>query len=306
MEDCIFIDWGTTNARSYWVDGDGGVRDSRQSDLGILNLGDLGVTGAFDVLTSGWIDAKGARPPVLMSGMIGSRQGWTEAAYAPCPAALTDLAAKVMAVPEVDDVWIVPGVCLSPDGPRRDVIRGEEVQIFGALEVTGRASTTLCLPGTHSKWARVEDARLVDFATAMTGEVFHVMRAHSILGALLSADADHDAGAFAKGLGISATEGGLLNHLFSVRAEGLFGVMAQGELSSYLSGLLLGHEIRDMAAAYPADGAGVLLVGSSGLVAIYGEAFEFLGIPFQTLDGEKATISGLISLWSSLREDIHG
>lgn len=301
MEACIFIDWGTTNARSYWIESGGAIRESRHTDLGILNVGDHGFLGALQELTVGWLNADGNRPPVLMSGMIGSRQGWAEAPYAHCPAAPTDLADSVMAVPDIENVWIVPGVCLEPDGERRDVMRGEEVQIFGALEITGRETATLCLPGTHSKWARAEGGKLKDFATAMTGEVFQVMRTHSILGALMSDDTAHHSDAFVHGIDASGTDGGLLNHLFRVRADGLFGITANDAQASYLSGLLIGHEIRDLADTYRADGGGVLLVGSSGLAKIYEEALTHLGVPFQTIDGEKATIKGLTSIWTARR-----
>lgn len=299
MEACIFIDWGTTNARSYWIESGGAIRESRHSDLGILSVGERGFPSALQELTTDWLDTDGNRPPVLMSGMIGSRQGWAEAPYAHCPATPADLAASVMAVPDIENVWIVPGVCLPPDGPRRDVMRGEEVQIFGALEITGRETATLCLPGTHSKWARAENGKLTAFATAMTGEVFEVMRVHSILGALMSDDTAHQSEAFARGLDASGTDGGLLNHLFRVRADGLFGITTDDAQASYLSGTLIGHEIRDLSDTYPADGDGVLLVGSSGLAKIYEEAFTHLRVPFQTIDGEKATIKGLTSIWTS-------
>lgn len=299
MEACIFIDWGTTNARSYLIEDGGAIRNCRHTDLGILNVRVQGFPRALQELTADWLDADGNRLPVFMSGMIGSRQGWAEAPYAHCPATPADLAASVMAVPDIENVWIVPGVCLPPDGPRRDVMRGEEVQIFGALEITGRETATLCLPGTHSKWARAEGGKLVDFATAMTGEVFQVMRMHSILGKLMSDGTVHQSKAFARGLDASGTDGGLLNHLFRVRADGLFGITADDEQASYLSGMLIGHEIRDLADTYPADSDDVLLVGSSSLAKIYEEAFSHLEVPFQTIDSEKATINGLTSIWNS-------
>ncbi len=301
MEECIFIDWGTTNARSHWIAKNGAVRASRQSHLGIRNTGDLGFVGAFNTLVADWVDSSGKRPPVLMSGMIGSRQGWIEAPYAHCPVAIDDLAARIIPVPDVPNAWIVPGVCLPPDGPNRDVMRGEEVQIFGTLELTGLETATLCLPGTHSKWARVEDGKLTDFATAMTGEVYQVMRSHSILGALIRNDTEHHAEAFARGLNASGLRGGLLNHLFSVRADGLFGVTPEDQQASYLSGLLIGHEIRALVDTYPADGDGVLLVASTGLANAYGAALKLIEIPFQTIDGEKASIKGLQSIWSTLQ-----
>ena len=299
---CIFIDWGTTRARAYLLDGAGKRLETRQSDLGILNLGARGFPDAFAELTRGWRDGPGERPSVLMSGMVGSRQGWAEAPYVFCPARPRDLAQNVMAAPGMEDVWIVPGVCLPPDGPRRDVIRGEEVQVFGALELAEQATATLCLPGTHSKWVRAEEGKLARFSTAMTGEVYRVMGEHSILGALMSGDGE-DREAFAKGIEISAQDGGLLHHLFSVRADGLFGALAGECMASYLSGLLIGHEIRPMAQAYVQDEGAILLVGAGALTGLYGQAFDLLGLGFKNIEGADATVAGLTALRNSLRRD---
>ncbi len=300
MKSCILIDWGTTNARSYLVADDGQVCKTRQSDLGILNVENSDFAGAFEKLTADWRETNGKSMPVLMSGMIGSRQGWAEAPYTTCPAAAVDLAANVFTVPDRDNIWIVPGICLADNAPRHDVMRGEEVQIFGALELAGCSTATLCLPGTHSKWAQVINGKLVDFTTAMTGEVYQLMCQHSILGALMSKNANHHPEAFARGLDVSATDGGLLSHLFSVRADALFDKLEDSQSGSYLSGLLIGHEIRELAKPGSTTGEQVLLVGSSHLAAIYADAFRHMNISFQNIDGEQASVKGLWSVWKSL------
>ena len=179
------------------VDCRGTVLETRQDNQGILNIENDAFAATLYPFIVGWRNEENDRPPVLMSGMIGSRQGWIEAPYVSSPASPADLAASVMAVPDTENVWIVPGVCLDPEGERRDVIRGEEVQVIGALDQTGRSSAVLCLPGTHSKWVHARDGYLLDFATAMTGEVFKVMCEYSILGTLMRHGADHDADAFA-------------------------------------------------------------------------------------------------------------
>ncbi|MDA0224852.1 MAG: 2-dehydro-3-deoxygalactonokinase [Proteobacteria bacterium] len=294
----IAIDWGTSNRRGYLLDPQGDVLDVREDNLGILNVEGRQFTEAFEQLTSGWQDADGARPPILMSGMIGSRQGWVEAPYARCPVTPADLAARIIAVPKTENVWVVAGVCLEPAGERRDVMRGEEVQVFGALDIAGLDSATLCLPGTHSKWVRVRSGALADFATAMTGEVFHLMRKHSILATLMGEDADLDDDAFGRGLTVSAHAGGLLNHLFSIRADGLFGVTAADAQASFLSGLLIGHEIRDLAKSFRDDESAILLVGSNALARAYGSALTRLRLPFELIDGQAATVRGLRAVWA--------
>lgn len=294
----IAIDWGTTNRRGYLLDDKGDIKESLEDNLGIFAVGIAGFEDALEAFVANWRRSDGSRPPILMSGMIGSRQGWIEAPYALCPTRADNLATSVMRLPTIEDTWIVPGVCLN--GERRDVMRGEEVQIFGALTLTERVSTTICLPGTHSKWARVEENKLTDFATAMTGEMYQIMRTHSILGALMNVDAAHDNDSFLRGLDMSRTPGGLLNHMFSVRADGLFGVIDADHQSSYLSGLLIGSEIVELGGHFWNSDEPVLLVGTTVLARIYGTAFDYLTIPYEAVDGQSATIKGLAEIWAVL------
>lgn len=301
LNSVILIDWGTTNARAYLVGPDGTIREKRSSPSGIRNVPEGDFRSAFEGLVGGWSDEAGNRPPVLMSGMIGSRQGWIEAPYAPCPAGVEELAANVIDVPEVPGVRIVPGVCLPAGGARRDVMRGEEVQVFGTLAETGRTDAVLCLPGTHSKWVKVETGGIVDFATAMTGEVFQVMSAHSILGALMTEDTAHDEDGFLKGLETSSGAGGLLGDLFSVRSNGLFDVLPNSALRSYLSGILIGHELKSMKAQFDTDE--IVLVGGGALADVYRRAFRHLGTACAPVAADTVTVSGLGAVWKILAEN---
>ncbi len=184
----------------------------------------------------------------------------------------------------------------APDG-RHDVIRGEEAQIFGALEDRARGRQVFCLPGTHSKWASVQDRRIDWFATSMTGEVYSVMAEHSILGRLMEepdpdTDLFHDTDSFRKGLELAAEAGGLLNHLFAVRAEGLFGAVPTAGLRSYLSGILIGHEVRAMCRLARPEGP-VTLVGHPDLTRLYAEAIGKSGASTQIVTSQDATLKGL-------------
>ncbi|MEJ8574825.1 2-dehydro-3-deoxygalactonokinase [Microbaculum marinum] len=292
----IAVDWGTTNARAYALDGGGTVLDRRETSLGIRNVADGRFAEAFETLVGCWRTP--GPVPVLMSGMIGSRQGWVETAYLDCPADPVAVAQGLGAVPGQQNVAIVPGVCLPAGSAHRDVMRGEEVQCFGALEMSGAGDAVICLPGTHSKWVDMSGGALVRFATSMTGEAFSAMRDHSILGALMPATTSPswEAGSsFATGVERSGDTGGLLHHLFSVRADGLFDVVPADGLADYLSGILIGHEVREMARMFEPDGA-VLVVGGGSLTARYASAFEMLGLSMQAVDAERATIAGLTAI----------
>ena len=292
----ILIDWGTTNFRAWLVAADGAVMDRRDAALGIMQVPADGFPAALDRQVGGW---RSAHPglPVLMSGMVGSRQGWAEAPYLSCPASAEGLAGGLLQIPGDAAVWIVPGVSYqAPDG-RHDVIRGEEVQIFGALGNRVRGRQVCCLPGTHSKWASVQDGRIDWFATSMTGEVFSVMAEHSILGRLMDpagqdGAGEHDDAAFRKGLALAAEPGGLLNHLFAVRAEGLFGAVPSAGLRAYLSGIVIGHEVRAMCGLARPEGP-VTLIGRPDLTRLYGLAIGEFGLSTQIVSSQDATLMGL-------------
>ncbi len=282
----IGIDWGTTSLRAWTIAADGRVLDTRRRDLGILRVPNGDFAAAFTESIGDW-HALGL--PVLMSGMIGSRQGWVEAPYVPCPADLSALGSHLAAPPNTERVWIVPGLSLK-DGDRRDVIRGEETQIAGAV---GQGSAIAVLPGTHSKWVKVESGCIADFATFMTGELYDVLRRHSILGRLMPEGAANDDG-FRRGVTAARDgDGGLSGALFSARALGLFGDVPPGALSDYLSGLLIGYELREALQRFPASD--VLVIGSAGLTQRYAMACDLFGVTTQSAD-ESAAVEGLVQI----------
>lgn len=297
----ILVDWGTTNFRAWLVDGDGNVLERSEAPAGIMQVPAGGFPQALDAHVGKWREANPGIQ-VLMSGMVGSKQGWADAPYAPCPAGIDDLARAVMAVSGEHNVFIVPGICHeAPDG-RHDVMRGEEVQIFGSLARGENGRQVFCLPGTHSKWAAVEDGRIVWFATAMTGEVWAVMSEHSILGRLMEGSGLEDMDAFDRGFQLSGKPGGLLNHLFSVRAEGLFGAVPGGGLGAYLSGILIGHEIRAMLQIARPVGP-VTLIGRQDITGLYSSIMTALEAPAVSIPAESATMKGLSLIQETMQYD---
>src|SRR5258708_11894995 len=218
----IAVDWGTSNFRAYLMDEAGRVEATAVSGDGILAVADGDFEGVFERRCGAWL-ARHPEAPVLLSGMIGSRQGWHEAPYCPCPAGAAETARAMVAHPMRTGrkLSFVPGLSRMTEDGGHDVMRGEETQILGAVEPGARARRLVCLPGTHSKWVEVEAGRVLRFATFMTGEVYGVLLKHSILGRLIEGEA-HDAQAFARGLEQAKHAGGFLNHLFRVRTAGLF------------------------------------------------------------------------------------
>ena len=280
----IAVDWGTSSFRAYRLDEAGGIRETRTAPAGILTVAAGGFPATLEAQLGDWPDDA----PIVMSGMIGSRQGWREAPYVECP---TDAAAIARGILRVEwgagrRAWIIPGLSCRDAAGIPDVMRGEETQILGVLAALPPADAVICLPGTHSKWARVSDGRILSFATAMTGEVFAVLRRHSILGRLMppeaAAEASVDEYWFRAGLRRAGEAGGLLHHLFGVRSRGLFAEVAEAALASYLSGILIGREIADLAP--PASDGPVHLIGAKDLVQLYALALGEGGRKVVTLD----------------------
>jgi 2-dehydro-3-deoxygalactonokinase len=222
-----------------------------------------------------------------MAGMVGSRMGWVEVPYLAAPAPLADLAKNLMKAGRIadSDCWIVPGV--SFDGPAQpEVMRGEECQMLGALLQQRRSDGVFLTPGTHSKWVRVADGKLLEFRTYITGEMFNLLRQSGTLAQLMTGEGD-DTAAFAQGVKAIAGESELLNRLFSARSLALFNRLPGDKIASYVSGMLVGTEMRDALAAWPDLGrSGVTCIGSAGMIARYGACASILGLELHGIDNK--------------------
>lgn len=231
----------------------------------------------------------------LISGMAGSKQGWREAAYCACPAGFDDIAAHLEWV-EPGRIAIVPGLSIDRGGVP-DVMRGEETQTFGALQLLGLDNARLVLPGTHSKWVTVANRKVTDFSTWMTGEFYALLRQHSLLARMMpEADPAHDAAAFDQGVAYALAGAGLLNTAFSTRTLSLFNRMTASALPSYLSGLVIGEELKSQTLP---RGEPVVVMGAESLTARYEQALSQLGVPVRRV-GAGATWCGLRAIADTL------
>jgi 2-dehydro-3-deoxygalactonokinase len=231
--------------------------------------------------------------PMVASGMIGSRQGWIEAPYCPSPAGLAEIAEKLVSLTTGSGrkLFFVPGLTCTDANGVPDVIRGEETQVLGTL--SGNSGTYL-LPGTHSKWLTVMDRRIDSFATYMTGEVFAVLKTHSILGRLMRDEGD-SATVFDAGVLRGAAAPELLLHtIFGTRTLGLFGALEPDALPSYLSGLLIGSEIA-VATRELGSKESVTILASPALSERYSRACSLCGIK-AVIGPENAAVVGLAQI----------
>jgi 2-dehydro-3-deoxygalactonokinase len=284
----IAVDWGTSSLRGALLDEAGRVLDEKSAPLGILNVPNGDFAGVFAEQFSGWLKPDGAF--CLISGMAGSRQGWAEAPYVACPAGPDELAKHLHWI-EHGRIAIVPGLS-DTHGDVPDVMRGEEVQIFGAARLAGLTDGLFVLPGTHSKWATMRAGRVTGFRTFMTGEAYGLFAQHSILARTLDANAPLDEMAFRRGVERAANGEGLLHNAFGIRALGLFGRLSPAESASYLSGLLIGEELAQQKIP---EGGEVVVIGASALVERYALALGRKGTTVRAF-GAEATWAGLRAL----------
>jgi 2-dehydro-3-deoxygalactonokinase len=272
----VAIDWGTSAARAYRVDADGRVQAHRTVPLGVKHVRDGRFEAALAKLLGDW---HAETAPRIACGMIGSRQGWVEAPYVDCPASLTALADRIVQAPQ-NALTIVPGVSTRDAAGIPDVMRGEETQLLGAVGPDERILAVL--PGTHSKWARVEHGRVVDFTTYMTGELYGVLIDHSMLGRLAGNEPGRFArDAFSRGVARGLGEGALSHDIFGARTLSLMGELRPEEVADWLSGLLVGRELRAArawAVRAGIDPSGVRVIGSDALAERYELAMADAGM----------------------------
>ncbi len=272
----IALDWGTSTLRAYLVAANGGVLAQRSWNGGIMKLGERRFGDVYREATEEWpVEALST----IACGMVGSVHGWVEAPYCPVPAGAAELANALVQVEGVN-VQIVAG--LSQKVESADVMRGEETQVVGALSWLPqlRANALVICPGTHSKWVRIRDQRIAAFSTFMTGELYAVLSAHSILGRFaresLAPSADLAASAFALGVRTARdSKRDTTALLFSARARALAGDLPPEAALEYLSGLLIGSELRSGLVEGAAPAA---LIGEATLCARYVSALTEFGI----------------------------
>ena len=284
--DFIALDWGTTSFRAYRVAADGHVLDTVSAPEGILAVKD----GKFEEALEALIGAWDVKLPVMAAGMITSRQGWIELPYLPCPASAADLARALHMHTTTSGRRIAFATGLSyraPDG-MPDVMRSEETQVFGSLDL---GLSHFVTPGTHSKWITTEGDRLVRYATYVTGEVFAALKEHTILGRLMTPGPD-DEEAFAMGVRAALEDpAGFLHRIFSARSLGLFGELAPEAISSYLSGQVIGTEVAHAIRDNPRD-AEYAVLASPGIGGRYVKAIEIAGLKVRYGD-PQAIVKGL-------------
>jgi 2-dehydro-3-deoxygalactonokinase len=297
----LALDWGTSSLRAALMTADGHTMAEASSSDGLLAVPDRQFEQTLQALCGPWLKQFPGMP-ILAAGMIGSRQGWYEAPYVQCPAGFDEMASGLVWPEPGRLLGFVPGLLTSDADGNPDVLRGEEVQIFGTLDSLGMDHGVFVLPGTHSKWAIVENRRVMGFHTFMTGELYALLRRQSILSRLMPEQEDSAHEWLAHRVSFlagcrAASDGALLHRLFSIRARGLFNQLPPSDQPAFLSGLLIGEEIREALALLgtAARTTPLCLVGNDTLLAHYAVALQDVGIEAMT-GPAHASFHGLFAI----------
>ncbi|EPF6066480.1 2-dehydro-3-deoxygalactonokinase [Enterobacter sp.] len=281
----IAIDWGSTNLRAWLCQGEQCL-ESRQSAAGVTRLNGKSPEAVLAEVTQNWRDSA---TPVVMAGMVGSNVGWKIAPYLPVPAHFSAIGEQLTSVG--DNIWIIPGLCVSRDD-NHNVMRGEETQLLGARTLS--PSSVYVMPGTHCKWVQADAEQIHDFRTVMTGELHHLLLAHSLVGAGLPEQAP-SAAAFSAGLARGIASPDVLPQLFEVRASHVLGNLPREQVSEFLSGLLIGAEVASMREFVGREQA-VTIVAGAALTSRYEQAFRAIGRDVSTVSGDTAFQAGIRSI----------
>jgi len=279
----IAADWGTTNRRAYKIDAGGECVDEFEDERGIMSVAPGGFPKAVAEIRSRLGDS-----PLLLAGMIGSNRGWQEAPYVACPAGIDEVADALVWAGEREA--IVPGVSYLK-GNCADVMRGEEVQLLGAV-AAGLVDpmSMICHPGTHNKWATLRQGKIAEFRTVMTGELFNLLKEHSILSDLLNGPVE-PTDIFRQAARYAIENEALPAELFAVRARVLLGQAKKEDAAAYTSGILIGTDVR-IGLSVP-TAARITLIGRPELTRLYAAAIGEAQRDAVELDGEQCFLAGI-------------
>jgi len=296
----IGVDWGTSNFRAYALDNQNAVLDSMESSTGMRTVEKNTYESVLTSQILPWIEGRD-QVPVLMSGMVGARQGWLEAPYRSTPCGPPDVQ-DLTPVPVSDNrlrVFIAPGVSQSDPA---DVMRGEETQILGLLAQRPDFNGIVCLPGTHSKWVKVSSGEITLFRTWMTGELFEVLSQHTVLQHSVNKNAWCEESFATSARSMLQSNEQILGSLFSTRASDLLHQTGKDESTAALSGRLIGAECREALEWLPETHEPIVLIGSEELTRLYSVVIEQAGRSTDQLDVASATLSGLQAVSSAVIE----
>ncbi|WP_086930428.1 2-dehydro-3-deoxygalactonokinase [Agarilytica rhodophyticola] len=290
----LAIDWGSSKFRAFLLDENYRVLESIETYEGVLHSQQT-PRDIFYKHCQPWL-SEYPDLIVLMSGSVGGNLGWINTHYIPCPLTIDDLVHQAVDVetPFNTTIKIIPGVSGKSPSGIHDVMRGEEVQIFGALSLINKSGGLVCLPGTHCKWVNTSANRIIDLTSFMSGELYQIACEKSSISNIIN-HSEFDQHSFLEGISTVDKQGGFLHHLFSARANSLVGSNQYKSVSSYVSGVIIGSEIKAALKIFD-NFSHLILVCNKSLAVNYLCAFEHYGISAQNITSEEAFVAGVSAI----------
>jgi len=292
----LIVDWGTTNFRAFAINHENAVHAQIELPIGLKQVTDNDFAKVLEQELKAWILGY-QELPIYMAGMVGSANGWVNVPYVSTPTSVSKLADKThrFTLPWGAMAYIVPGVSHMTDKGEFDVMRGEEVQVFGLINKLNSGSFSVVLPGTHSKHVVVQNHELVLFDSFMTGELFSVIREHTIIGRDLPKQ-EPSYSAFVKGV-LSGQNGGATSQIFKARTGKIFAQIEDTEVDDFLSGILIGSELKELVSE------SIYLVGNRKLCNRYQLACESTQKMSKFYDGDACFIDGMLLIKQEIEND---
>lgn len=290
------VDWGANSYKAFLMK-KGNLVDTKVGNQGVLQVEDQAFEAALKQLIDPWLSAHDEFP-IILSGLVGARDGWVEAPYIRTPCSSVEIQGGVVTVPtnQLKNVFIVPGILHSgEDYP--EVLRGEEVSIIGAVKEQTISDGWILRPGEYSKLVRVTDSAVSFFSTYITGELYRILDQYSSLCRHTGIEQKTSSIDFMTGVRTSLKLGCLTKVLFSVSTRQIVSQIEAEHVGSYLSGLLVGHEFRDIKSMGLDD---IVVVGSGELMELYQLAFDEFSIKTTLIDSDRAYLSGAQLILDSL------
>lgn len=303
----IAVDWGTSHLRAYLCqvyDHDSYSLIEQRDGPGVVKANQLFEQTLLTTIEP-WTQRYGILP-IYIAGQITSSIGWHETPYLECPInpeKLLDAAQSFQCAGHI--VKALPGTKCTLQNELMDVMRGEELQILGFLKQNPKyqiGEVLLCLPGTHTKWVLLNNGKIMCFKTAMTGELYDLLCHQSVLIPNEYEAGDFDWNAFEQGceLTLNSDNGNLAHGIFSVRTRQLANELTPVQAKAYLSGVLIGSDVR--AARHATEwnllnGAHVAVIGTHQLNRCFTIALEKIGVSSAQFDIKAATLQGFNYLY---------
>ena len=286
MAEWIALDWGTSSFRAYLVR-DKFILDKISTNDGMKFVSKANFKNILIKNICVWLKSYNIKT-ILVSGMVGSKQGWVEVPYKKCPCSVLKLNFTKIKISKKINVIILSGISQQrPD----DVMRGEETQIAGYLLKNKFFEGSICLPGTHSKWVQILDMKIIKFNTFLTGELFEIIKKNSILCHNLNSNKIDEKIVLKSAKNIMVDPSFFTNKLFNIRAKGLLRDTSDIENNSILTGYILAMEI--IASKSYWENKDVILIGSKKLNRLYELILHKKCKSITNIKSDEMTVKGL-------------